>query len=190
MEENRTIVSKEALTDGRVQIFYSDGFSYLGYVDAEGRPHGEGKLNGRGKEYWNGEFKDGTFVKGGVNVTIDKGDCIHYYEGGYANGLYSGEGALCIFKNGMSGMSLVGSPLEGTFQEGRLKKGTMSITDPSDNSSYVGETEDEKPHGFGKRREKNGTFSGIFENGKKKMCSTARTRVASPSVSSMMMLGR
>ncbi|MDR3078626.1 MAG: hypothetical protein LBU15_01160 [Rickettsiales bacterium] len=164
MEENGTIITNNPLGDGKAEITYSNGFSYVGDVDTENRPNGKGRLSGKDQSYWEGDFVNGSFVKGEVNIKSEKNGFIYYYAGEYESGLYEGKGKLYVLKMGNG----TNETLEGTFKGGQLEKGKMSITDPSDGSSYSGEAKKGMPHGFGKRTEENGTYSGIFEDGKKK----------------------
>ncbi len=79
--------------DGRSVCKYNEG-TYKGYLNAKGLPNGKGVFVLGTSEYYEGEFKNGVFIKGIVRLANDD-----RYIGTFVNGFPEGNGTY-YYSNG------------------------------------------------------------------------------------------
>ncbi|MDR3078864.1 MAG: hypothetical protein LBU15_02390, partial [Rickettsiales bacterium] len=142
------------LADGKTKIAYRDGSIYIGAVDGNGMPNGDGEWTGPGEESRKGIFKDGEFKSGTVKIAFS--DSVTY-EGGYSDGKFNGKGVL----KDKEGKYLK----DGIFKDGKFDVGEVIVED-SRGVSYQGHVEGGKYNGKGKVTSPNGDYrEGDFTNG-------------------------
>lgn len=175
-------------------VTMADGV-YSGPKNAEGKPHGKGKLVYDSGDIYEGDFVNGEMTGVGALQMLDGSR----YEGGFKNGLLSGIGKFA-YSNGDTyegafledayhgkGIYISStSAYEGDFERGlRHGKGSfktinfsyvgeyehdqmcgMGIYTFSNGDEYRGEFVDSKFHGQGVFKTKNRTVEGLFQNGR------------------------
>lgn len=120
---------------GRYEFF--DNTVYDGQWE-DHLPHGHGKKTLANGEYFDGEWKEGKFIKG--TVSIKQYDSIGPYEGEYSNGEPNGEGRLTRSDCVVVGRFTDGRPtgnMTVTFRDGCVFTGKISNGSDVDNGKMV-----------------------------------------------------
>ncbi|MDR0531380.1 MAG: hypothetical protein LBG83_04870 [Oscillospiraceae bacterium] len=138
---------------GRVVMRYSNGSSYEGGINSEGKFHGFGKHIEAGGTIRDGEWKEGTFTGNG-EVTYESGA---YRFGNWKNNKHDGPG-LYIADNGQV--------MKGNWYDGKLSPDDFLIKIQPSGAACFGEMKNGLMHGLGRKITADGaTLDATFHAG-------------------------